>query len=519
MSLIEQLNIARRTGTPLVGITTSDQPATLNTIMQVSVKTPPILVWDVVRGIRALNSLAKPIVADLAKSAEELQQISTNPQTALEIALKLPANCITVLTNGHRFIADPFVSTGIGMLREPYKKDFRTLIILGPELTLPTELRQDVIVLDDPLPTDSELRDVVKRVHGWAKLDPPAEMDGPVAALRGLAQFTAEQVLAMSLSPEGVDMKALWERKRASVEQVKGLSLLLNGPTYEDIGGNEEFKRYMTALFTGRKPPTCIVWLDEFEKMMAGAQSDSTGVSQDQLSWVLSWMENRGHDGALSVGPPGAGKSLMAQATAHTFGKPLVSWDLGAAKGSFVGESEKAIREQTKVIDTIAAGSAFIIATCNKLESLPPELRRRFKPAPIWYFDIPTADEKQQIWDINMKRFGLAEMKRPDDEKWTGAEIRNCCDIAWRLDKTLIEAAQYIVPVAKSDPAMLQNLRAQAHNRFLSASMPGYYTKGADVEEAPERAMEMVVTQAVLRETDAPASPKKDEKKGGPKGN
>ena len=36
----------------------------------------------------------------------------------------------------------------------------------------------------------------------------------------------------------------------------------------------------------------------------------------------------------------------------------------------------------------------------------------------------------------------------PDDESWTGAEVRACCRLAALLDLPLIQAAQNVVPVA-----------------------------------------------------------------------
>ena len=38
----------------------------------------------------------------------------------------------------------------------------------------------------------------------------------------------------------------------------------------------------------------------------------------------------------------------------------------------------------------------------------------------------------------------------PDDDGWTGAEIKECCRKAGRLRLPLVRAAQYTVPISKS---------------------------------------------------------------------
>jgi len=70
------------------------------------------------------------------------------------------------------------------------------------------------------------------------------------------------------------------------------------------------------------------------------------------------------------------------------------------------------------------------------------------------------------------------ELRLPkiDDEGWTGAEIRKCCQLADSLNKPLTEVKQYIVPVSKSAAEEIEDLRRQANLRFLSASRAGLYS-------------------------------------------
>jgi hypothetical protein len=91
-----------------------------------------------------------------------------------------------------------------------------------------------------------------------------------------------------------------------------------------------------------------------------------------------------------------------------------------------------------------------------------------------FFFDLPTADEREAIWRIYRKRWALTG-KQPNDDGWTGAEIKECCRKAWRLNLSLVESATYIVPVSRSAADQIEGLRRQASGRFLSASHPGVY--------------------------------------------
>jgi SpoVK/Ycf46/Vps4 family AAA+-type ATPase len=145
-------------------------------------------------------------------------------------------------------------------------------------------------------------------------------------------------------------------------------------------------------------------------------------------------------------------------------------------KGSLVGASEAAIRSAFKVIKTIAGKQAYFVATCNRMDSLPPELRRRFVDG-IWFCDLPNSEERDAIWKINRKRYSIhQDDKQPEDHNFTGADIRNVCSIAYRLKISLKKAAQYITPIAKSDPLCIERLRKLANKSFLSASKEGVYS-------------------------------------------
>ena len=58
--------------------------------------------------------------------------------------------------------------------------------------------------------------------------------------------------------------------------------------------------------------------------------------------------------GALVVGPPGTGKSLVAKAAGSILNLPVIRFDVGRVFGQFIGQSETAMRGALKLIDAMA---------------------------------------------------------------------------------------------------------------------------------------------------------------------
>jgi SpoVK/Ycf46/Vps4 family AAA+-type ATPase len=235
-------------------------------------------------------------------------------------------------------------------------------------------------------------------------------------------------------------------------------------------------KQFLSRILAGDRAPKTVVIIDEIEKALGGAGTDTSGVSTDQLAVLLTAMQDKKAAGILLMGPPGAGKTVVAKAAANEASALGIMFDLGGMKSSLVGSSEQRIRSALRVIDAVSSGLPLFIATCNSVAALPPELLRRFNLA-RFFVDLPTPDERKSIWGIHRKKYEI-DPKDPgpaSDSQWTGAEIENACDIARRLNQPLAEAAKYIVPIAKSAEATITRLRQQAGGHFISASEPGPY--------------------------------------------
>ena len=177
--------------------------------------------------------------------------------------------------------------------------------------------------------------------------------------------------------------------------------------------------------------------------------------------------------GVALIGIPGTGKSLTAKMIGGLWRQPLLRLDIGALYGSFLGQSEERARRALELaaavapcvlwIDEIEKGLAhggadagtsarvfgtiltwmqeksapvFVVATANDVSRLPPELIRRGRFDEVFFLDLPTREERLEIFATHLIRrrrltvdFDLEAMAGASDG-FVGAEI----------EQTLIEA-------------------------------------------------------------------------------
>jgi hypothetical protein len=478
--LVRQFKAARRVSVPLIWIKTPDASRTQTVIADAVNGDRPAakLSWDVVRGVHALNDAGREALRTLGD--DKVQETVQNPTAMLVIAQGLPERTVLFFHNAQRFIDDVSVMQAAANLRDAYKGDRRTLVLLGPSAPLPVELQTDVLVLDEPLPAEAELREIVQEQISAAgdQIEfavTPELLTDAAGRLKGTSAFAAEQLTAMSLGRSAIDMHGLDEQARELIEQTPGLAFERGAETFEDIGGLDFAKAFGSRLFGGPLAPSVVVRVEEIEKVMSGAKGDLSGTSGDALQVLLSEMEDNGWTGMLAFGAPGAGKSLFAKSLANTFNARPIRFDMNATKGSLVGQSEQRIRAALKVIKTIGGSRVFFLASCNRLDSLPAELQRRFRCG-VWFFDIPGPAELSQIWDINRARFGIADDdETPAISELTGADVRNICEMAAALRCSLSEALAFVVPLKQQSPTAVADARAMAANKFICATRGGVY--------------------------------------------
>lgn len=488
----------KRAAVPIVCFETADPQATIVACQKARNGKPEAwLSWDCCRGFY-----------QIAPRTEEGQRIEAlvnddGPATNL-------TDCLTRIVQkyehsedapratfflhcAHKALEDWTAAQAIWNLRDKFKAIGATLVLLGPAFRVPAELKHDSVVISEELPGEAELEKRAKSVCKDAGAAEDQDWEKIVDTVRGLSAFGAEQVIAMSVIKRDdtltLDMAGLWERKVKMIEQTPGLSVWKGGESFADIGGCDNVKRFLRDILKGNAAPRAICFIDEVEKSLAANSSDSSGVSQDYLRALLTYMQDAETAGMIFIGPPGAAKSVIAKAAGNEANIPTISLDLGGMKGSLVGESEQRLRAALKVIDAVSAKQSLFIATCNSLSVLPPELKRRFTLG-TFFFPLPSAEDRKMIWAIYENRFKLTGEK-PRDENWTGAEIKQCAQIAWRLGCTLREAAKFIVPVAVSAKETIEKLCREASGKFISAANDGFY-RYQEREEPSGRRFETV---------------------------
>tara|TARA_R110000751_G_C13762042_1_gene479314 strand:+ start:411 stop:1877 length:1467 start_codon:yes stop_codon:yes gene_type:complete len=472
MSLCDNIKKARGAGVPLLLIETSDPAAVQAIVLKCS--EVPVLRWDMVRGVNPCNEEAK-VIANTMTGGDPTD--TARPDAMLESIEKMSEDSILLLYGAEKIMDEVFVRQGLWNLRDDFKTTGRTLVAMVPLGTkLTSDLRDDFVVLEHPLPTQAELRKATISLVEDAELEPlsDADLDKAIDATLGLSGFGAETCLAMSLGKGGVDQDALWERKRKAIEATQGLTVYRGTEKFDDLGGLDNAKDLYRQVAKSKKyAPRCVVFIDEIEKAISGL-NDSTGVNKAQLGAMLKWMQNKDIDGGMLIGVAGSGKSAIGKAIGNEAQCPTIEFDLDGMKGSLVGSSEANLRAAMATVDAIGQDRILIVATCNAMGEIPVELKRRFKLSTM-FFDLPSKIEREGIWKLYLSKFDMVGATLPDDTDWTGAEIRTCCQLADRLEISLVEASTYIVPVAKSGAKAIDTLRREASGNYISASHKGVY--------------------------------------------
>jgi len=514
-TLVEQFANVRRVSTPLVIIQTADANAVMASITKEN-QDQPVMQWDGAAGFAArtkpAGTKAVMIVAPNDDPRGGDPALILNPADALFSARLAPAHSILFILNAHRIWNELPTMQAIWNLRDAFKSNHRTLVMFTtPEAKVPSELKADVISLNDPLPNEDQLSQIIGEVCANADLPKPTgeTLAKAVDALKGLSAFVAEQVTALALTKKGVNLSELWERKRQEVEHVDGAKVYKGTERFDTVGGQKGLKDMLRMELNAKRPVKLVVILDEFEKMVAGGTSEHVGdggVAKDATMTTLTFMQDHGVRGAVLYGHPGCGKTAVAKAMANEAGVLCIQADMGAMRGGIVGESEARVRAFFNLILAIAGdGGAFFVATCNSTAAFTTELRRRFKTG-FFFVDLPDREEKDAIWAIQMQRYGLKKQARPDDTNWTGAEIEVACEKADNYSKPLVDVAKSIVTVAGSQPELIAQRRREAHNRLLSATTGETYVMPTVDTKPVETGESFVSPMSVRKVLDMPES-------------
>jgi hypothetical protein len=434
-----------------------------------------LAVWDVDRGLQAGD--ASPQGAGNSDPVAAIKSINA--------LAKEDSSALLALPNFHRFLGSAEIVQALAHQIHQGKQNRTFVVILSPLVQIPLELERQFVVVEHELPSRPQLQEIATGIA----TDPGEMPDGDhllrlLDAASGLSRFEAEGAFSLSLVRHGrLDPGTVWELKTQSLQKSGLLSLHRGRETFDDLGGLEAMKAF------------CL-------KALRTRHAD----------------EHVTPRGILLLGVPGTGKSAFARALGNQTGRPTLVMDVGALMGSLVGQTEQNVRAALRIADAMApcilfadevekalAGAAssgitdsgvsarlfgslltwmsdhesdvFVVTTSNNISALPPEFSRAERFDAVYFLDLPSEAERQAIWKIYLSKFGISSQPLPEDNNWTGAEIRSCCRLASLLGVSLADAARNVVPVAATAAETIERLRTWACGRCLSANSPGLYSR------------------------------------------
>jgi hypothetical protein len=189
------------------------------------------------------------------------------------------------------------------------------------------------------------------------------------------------------------------------------------------VGQSES--RFKEALSSADHVAPCVLWIDEIEKGLAGASTESTGITNRLIGQFLYWLQE-------------------------------------------------------------SPARVFVVATANDVSRLPPELLRRGRFDEIFFVDLPSAQERADIIAIYMRRYlqredgELVQELAECSEGFTGADIesavREMGKEAERSGDEVVGAEfarscfENVVPLSQTNPEQIELIREWGRTRAVPAS-------------------------------------------------
>ncbi|MEP3832962.1 AAA family ATPase [Rhodopirellula bahusiensis] len=436
--------------------------------------------WDIDRGM-------SPSVPDAEDPLGAIHAFQNNEQEGTHVL---------VLRNFHRLLQSAEIVQAVHHAVVAGKTTRNLLVILSPVVDLPAELATLFVTVEHSRPNRRQLNEIARGVAVDEDERPADDQMAPILdAASGLTRLEAENAFSLSLvRHQRLEPEAIWEIKTQTLESSGLLTLHRGGNGFDSLGGLASLK-----AFTRRA--------------LLRSESDRSVRAR----------------GVMLLSPPGCGKSEFCKCLGTEVGRPVLTLDVGSLLGSLVGQSEERTRQALRTIDAMAPcvlmidevekafsgarGSAndsgvssrmmgtfltwlndhesdvFVVCTANDVKRLPPEFSRAERFDGVFFLDLPGRTQKDEIWRLYRNQFGIAtDESTPEDDQWTGAEIKSCCRLAALLDVSLIEASKNVVPVAKTSSESIGRLRQWANGRCLSSDHSGLFQIGTNRSGQTRRA-------------------------------
>lgn len=432
------------------------------------------------------------------------EDATVDPLEALEFVNGFDSPAMFAFMDLHAYLSDDTIKRKVRELADSLKTESKTLIIVASSLDLPPELEKQVTVLDWPLPGNEEIGSLFDEVigrmssRGLALEFTPEAREKIITSCLGLTEDEIDNVLAKSLvTHKDVDLNEIIGEKAQIIRKSGILDFYPVDEDFANVGGLDNLRR----------------WLEK----------RGNAFSERAREFGLPMPK-----GVVLLGVQGCGKSLICKALASLWKMPLLRFDVGKIFEGIVGSTEANIRRAIATAEAISpcilwidemdkgfsgiqssnqtdggvtarAFSTFLtwqqekkdpvftIATCNSVRTMPPEMLRKGRFDDIFFIDLPTPEERVDIFTIHLQKrerdpeqFDLSKLAATS-ENFSGAEIEaaiesgmfDAFDEGESNDVTtnhIVSALEATVPLAVTAKEDIDALRLWATDRARFAS-------------------------------------------------
>lgn len=441
-ALIEQLDLLFRAKYPLIYIVTAEEEPVEEILIQVAEQSNPsrkILIWDIARGWSDNGADKSSVMAALSRIAQR------------DKTTKDGDHVLYVLRDLHPILKYPHHERHAPIIRElknlakDLRLDRRTIALTSHILEIPPELTEEITAIDFLLPTIAEIEYLIKQKISPQKLNlSNLALEQLVKACQGLSRTRIQRVLAKAIAEKeqvnDADIDAVLAEKKQSIRQTGILEFFTVNESLKNVGGLDNLKQWV-----------------RIRREAFTEEAKRYGIPTPK--------------GVLLVGIQGTGKSLSAKTIANEWHLPLLRLDIGRLFGSYVGESESRMRQMIQLAEATApcvlwideidkafgnvhsaddgdsgasrrvlgtlitwmqekTAPVFIVATANNVRILPAELLRKGRFDEIFFLNLPTASERQEIFKVHLQKLRPSRLREFDlfllarhTKNFSGAEI------------------------------------------------------------------------------------------------